>query len=271
MADSQHASIPFRLSEMEHKYGEHAHLIANPFLLSHLSKLCENATVQPTVNRLVTILYRELLQAVVNNEFPRRNISVPTRMIQSTEKGVYEGEVIDRSTRVVTVNIARAGALPSQVAFDALNEFMDPAGIRQDHFIMARTVDDKKRVTGASIGASKIGGPVDNQIVLFPDPMGATGSSMSAAIETYKEKVPGKPSKLISLNLIVTPEYLRRLKDDHPDALVYALRLDRGMSEDAVLGTVPGTFWDREKGLDDQDYIVPGAGGLGEVINNSWV
>jgi hypothetical protein len=42
------------------------------------------------------------------------------------------------------------------------------------------------------------------------------------------------------------------------------------MSDPEVLATMPGTYWDREKGLDEKSYIVPGAGGMGEVINNSW-
>ena len=38
-----------------------------------------------------------------------------------------------------------------------------------------------------------------------------------------------------------------------------------------VLATLPGTHWDRERGLTEHHYIVPGGGGLGEVINNSFV
>ena len=34
--------------------------------------------------------------------------------------------MIDRDVRAVTVNIARAGALPSQVAYDLLNETLEP-------------------------------------------------------------------------------------------------------------------------------------------------
>jgi uracil phosphoribosyltransferase len=267
----QYESLGYSLSEVEHKYGARVHVMANPYLLSHLVKLCDNNTRQPTVNQLVALLYRNLLQSVVNQIFPCTRIKVATRMIQSTEKGVYEGQVIDRNTRAVTVNIARAGALPSQVCFDGLNLILDPDGVRQDHFIMARTTDEQEHVTGASIGASKIGGPVDDRIVLFPDPMGATGSSMCAAVETYKKEVEGKPAALVAMNLIVTPEYLKRVTGEHPDLQVFALRLDRGLSDEAVLRTVPGTFWDREKGLDEKGYIVPGAGGLGEVINNSWV
>jgi len=57
----------------------------------------------------------------------------------------------------------------------------------------------------------------------------------------------------------------------HPDVIVYALRLDRGLSPREVLDTIPGERWADERGLTDNHYIVPGAGGLGEVINNSYV
>lgn len=271
MADMQWEALRFRLSEIEHRYGDMVHILSNPFLLSHLATLCDRSTTQPTVNRLVTILYQELIQAVVNVEFPRTRVRIETRMFETNERGIYEGEVVDRTAQAVSVNIARAGTLPSQVCFDALNEILDPSAVRQDHFVVARTLDDKKRVTGAAIGASKIGGTVQNRYVLFPDPMGATGSSMSAAVRTYKEEVEGTPSKLIAIHLILTPEYLKRMTEEHPGVVIYALRLDRGLSDEAVLRTVPGTFWDREKGIDEKGYIVPGAGGLGEVMNNSWV
>jgi hypothetical protein len=53
--------------------------------------------------------------------------------------------------------------------------------------------------------------------------------------------------------------------------VIYALRLDRGLSSASVLSTVPGTHWDDERGLDEHQYIVPGAGGVGEILNNAWV
>jgi len=33
-----------------------------------------------------------------------------------------------------------------------------------------------------------------------------------------------------------------------PGAVVYALRLDRGLSPPEIFDTVPGTHWDRERG-----------------------
>ena len=40
MADIQHENLPFTLSEAEHKYGDKVHLVANPYLFSHLVQLC---------------------------------------------------------------------------------------------------------------------------------------------------------------------------------------------------------------------------------------
>jgi uracil phosphoribosyltransferase len=73
------------------------------------------------------------------------------------------------------------------------------------------------------------------------------------------------------VHLIITPEYLRHVTTKHPEVIVYALRLDRGLSAPEVLQTMPGERWDEERGLTDKHYIVPGGGGLGEVMNNSFV
>ncbi len=101
--------------------------------------------------------------------------------------------------------------------------------------------------------------------------MGATGTSLVNAVEAYKREVGGTPLKWIALNLIITPEYVRKLRDMAPELQIYALRLDRGLSPADVLERPPGERWDEEKGLNEVQYIVPGAGGLGEVINNAFV
>jgi len=49
------------------------------------------------------------------------------------------------------------------------------------------------------------------------------------------------------------------------------MRLDRGLSPPDVLAAVPGERWDDERGLNEHQYIVPGGGGLGEVMNNAFV
>jgi len=271
MRDHAYDRIPYRAPMVEHRYGPRVNIIADPLALTQLASLCAKGTLQPEINRLVAVLYRDLLRVIVNSEFPRKASATATRMIDSTPNAVFHGETIDPEVRAVTVNIARAGTLPSQITYDFLNTILDPRVVRQDHFVMARVLDDAAHVTGAKIFGSKIGGDVDDAILLFPDPMGATGISMCTAIDAYKKDVVGKPRKIVAANLIVTPEYLRRVTSTHPEATVYALRLDRGLSPEDVFDTVPGTHWDRERGLDDKQYIVPGGGGFGEIMNNAYV
>src|SRR5947207_2930740 len=222
MRDHAYDVIPYRVPEMEHRYGASVHVLAEPLALTQLARLCAKGTNQPDINRLVGELYRDMLRAIVNAEFPRRATATPTRMIDTTPQGVFHGETIDPEVRAVTVNIARAGTLPSQITYDFLNTLLDPRLVRQDHFVMARVLDEAEKVVGARISGSKIGGDVDDAILLFPDPMGATGGSICTAIETYKEGVVGKPRKIIAANLIVTPEYVKKVSTKAPEAIVYA-------------------------------------------------
>src|SRR5438128_3275055 len=237
MRDHAYDEIPYRAPEMPHRYGPSVHVVAEPLALTQLARLCAKGTFQPEINQLVGELYRDLLRIIVNAEFPRRATATPTRMIDHTPHGVFHGETIDPEVRAVTVNIARAGTLPSQITYDFLNTLLDPRLVRQDHFVMARVLDQAEKVVGARISGSKIGGDVDDAILLFPDPMGATGGSICTAISTYKEGVVGKPRKIIAANLIVTPEYVKKVTTTHPEAIVYALRLDRGLSPAEIFDT----------------------------------
>jgi uracil phosphoribosyltransferase len=268
--DSAYQHLPTQERELVHKYGSNVHILADPFLLTHLAFLCAEGTQQPAINQVVRDLYQYLIKAVLNGVFPRKVQATTTRMAQYTPRGVWTGEVLDTAQRAVTVNIMRAGTLPSQVCYDFLNKTLDPKLVRQDHVVMSRMTDASGKVTGSRFGDSKIGGDVDGAIVLFPDPMGATGGSLSEALSYYKDKVAGRAARYICVNLIVTPEYLARLQKDHPDVVVYAVRLDRGASSPDVLATVPGTRWSEESGLTDKQYIVPGGGGFGEIMNNAY-
>ncbi len=272
VTDAAYTDSAYRLPEIEHAYGPNVHLIDDPLAWTLLARACAPEVQQPEVGQLVSTLYTWLIRAAVAAELPRERAVVKTRMVtQHPAEGVYRGVVIAKDTRAVTVGIARAGTLPSQVVYDLLNTILDPAGVRQDHLFMSRTTNARGEVTGAEWHDAKIGRDVDGRWVFFPDPMGATGSSMVSAMQHYRARLEGRPSRLLALNLIVTPEYLRRVTRDVPEASVYAVRLDRGLSPGDVLATVPGRRWDEEKGLNDVQYIVPGAGGLGEVLNNAWI
>lgn len=268
--DTQYDKIHYRPSEIEHNYGPNVHILSDPFLLSHLARLCAEETTQPVINELVITLYQALLKKVVNMEFPTRQAKIRTRMAaEHPQEASYEGPIIDTDVPVVSVNLARAGTLPSHVCYTALNYFMNPKLVRQDHISIARVTDAAQHVTGSQVSGHKIGGTVQDAIVLFPDPMGATGGTIAEALDVYKQR--GGARKYIALNCIVTPEYLKKVTTRHPDIVVYAIRLDRGLSSAEILKTKPGTHWDQEKGLNHKHYIVPGGGGFGEIMNNAYV
>ena len=262
-------SVP--VSEISHKYGSKIHILNDAYMASVLAQLGSPETFQPKLNTLITFLYRRLLEHVVNSEFLTREFKIATRMTSYYPDQKFSGAIIDPCQKVVCVNLARAGTVPSHVCYEHLNYILDPEGIRQDHVFASRVTDNKDQVTGTHLGNTKIGGGIDDAVVLFPDPMGATGNTLVQALKYYKSEIKGQARKFVALHLIVTPEYVRRVTAAHPDLVVYAIRLDRGLSTPKALGAVPGTHWDEERGLDDRQYIVPGAGGLGEVLNNSFV
>lgn len=272
MTDSAYQQSHYRPAEIEQRYGNAVHVLDDPVALAWLARMGSPDTRQPELGRIVRRLYEHLAVVVLAAELPRARIDAPTRMMSpGCPEAVYRGIAVDARTQVITVSIARAGTVPSQITYETLNELLDADGVRQDHLFMSRKTDASGRVVGTDWHDAKIGRQVDGRVVLFPDPMGATGGSISSAMTHYKTRLDGKPAALITMNLIITPEFIRRITADHPDAKIYAFRLDRGLSPPEVLATVPGTHAEQERGLDDHQYIVPGAGGLGELLNNVWI
>ncbi len=269
LQDSHYLKRTFRLSEKEHKYGDNVHLVDDPYLFATLAKLGRPDTKQPMINSLLNTLYREMVKYVVNTEFPLVETTLETRMAGMHPEGFFRGLTVDPTTEVVCVNLARAGTVPSQICFDSFNYILNPDGVRQDHISINRKTDENNCVVGTNLGGVKIGGDVKNRFVIIPDPMGATGSTLDSAMEIYRAR--GPAARYIAIHLILTPEYLKLAKQKFPEVKIFAIRLDRGLSSPEVLASVPGTFWDKEKGLNANQYIVPGAGGIGEVINNAYV
>ena len=269
--DIQYLDLPYKPVEIDHKYGERVHILSNPVMQSVLARIGRPDTFQPQINHLMERLYEFLILEATNTLLPRERVQWDTRMIDLTEQGRFDGEIIRPETKAVIVDLARAGTFPSHICFHRLHDLLTPAGLRQDHFYLNRKVNEKDEVIGVDVSGSKIGGAQQDAYVFFPDPMGATGGSLSHCVSHYKNEVEGKACKYIALHIIVTPEYIKRMQTDHPDVEIFALRLDRGLSPEDVLQTIPGTHWDREVGLTSTQYIVPGAGGVGEILNNSFV
>jgi len=256
--------------ELAHGYGTKVHILDNLYLLTALSKLSGKRIRHPEMTATLRRVYQIMLANVAGHDLPRVRTEEPTRMQDlHPVEGVYRGDVLDPATRIVIVDIIRAGIVPSQVCFEMLTAVLPDENIRLDHLNMARKSDAAGHVVGVDLSGSKIGGTVDGSILLLPDPMGATGSTTIRAIDHYRRHH-GKPARVIAMPMIATPEYLRAVLDAVEDVVIYTARLDRGLSSPEVLARLPGERWSEERGLNEHGYIVPGAGGMGEVLNNAW-
>ncbi len=272
LIDSQHQESTYRVSERKHGYGSHVHLLDDPYHQLLLSKFSEAQTQQPQLGEIAKSLSRFLCVQAINELFKRTTQTVQTRMAASHPEGAFEISLPRESRKAVVVDLMRAGIVPSQICYETLHDVLPAENIRQDHILLNRATNEKGQVVGVKMSGHKIGGTFQNSLVFLPDPMGATGSSLTGVIDLLKgrEKTAGVAPLFVALHFIVTPEYLKAVEPYAKELQVFALRLDRGLSSPQVLKKMPGEDWKNEKGLNERDYIVPGAGGIGEVLNNSF-
>ena len=147
----------------------------------------------------------------------------------------------------MVADVIRAGIQPAHQFYLKLTEILNPKFVRQDH-IMSQRIETKSGVEGSTLMGSKIGGSVKGAIVFIPDPMGATGGSIQEVVNFYQKKY-GKPKRFVVINLIITPQYLKKCEKIKVPLSIYAARMDKGLTKD--------------------DFIYPGLGGVGEIINNT--
>jgi uracil phosphoribosyltransferase len=258
--------------ELEHRYGPKVHLHADPYVLSLLARISAPETGTDIITSLVRSAYRHMFAQVLARAFPAETARVRTRMAEAGEpRAFYEGPRLSQETQLVVCSVIRAGILPAQTCYEMACEVLPPRNVRLDFLDLTRSTDESGHVTGIRLDGSNIGGPVADSVVLVPDPMGATGGTLERVSQIYGDLPGGPPAATIALHLIVTPEAIGRLTVSCPDLAIHAGRLDRGLSPPEVLDTIPGTHPDLERGLNDVQYIVPGAGGMGALLTNAWV
>ena len=255
---------------LEHHYGPDVVILDDPFLQSLLARIGSPDTGTESLPALVRSAYQRLGSEILAREFPAVQARMPTRMTASEPRAFVHSRMLCPSTPLVICAVIRAGILPSQTCYEVATAVLPPENVRLDFVNMSRTVDSTHQVTGVRLDGSKIGGPVDDAVVLVPDPMGATGGTVARTVDIYRN-LEGEPRAIIAAHLMVTPEAIVRLRETAPGVKIYACRVDRGLSPDHVLAAVPGAHVDLERGLNDTQYIVPGAGGMGELLTNSWV
>ncbi|MEL6906820.1 MAG: uracil phosphoribosyltransferase [Planctomycetota bacterium] len=256
--------------ELEHRYGERVHVLDCPWTNAALARVSAPDCTYTELVAAVRAATVRLVTEAIAAELPTEVRAQTTRMADSDPaRGVWRGRVPSAAPSIVVLDVIRGGMLPAQAAFDHLALVHPLERLRLDHLSMERIAGDDGRVSRVELCGAKVGGSTAGSIVLVPDPMGATGSTVVRAFEHLVEHH-GRPAALVALPLIATPEFVTAVRDLDPCTRVWAGRLDRGASSAAALERLPGELPAEESGLDERDYILPGAGGLGELLNNSW-
>ena len=222
-------------------------LLNSTYNLSLLARRGMEGVVQPEVSSLVKELFANMFETVTENELEKEIKTVKTRIYAQDKRGAFKTKIFKKNQKIVIVDVIRGGIMPSHQFFLKLSNILNPKYIRQDH-IMAQRIETAEGVDGTSLMASKIDGSINNAIVIIPDPMGATGGSVAEVIDHYQSKY-GKAKRYVIVNLIITPQYIKRLEKIKAPISLYTARLDKGLTK--------------------TDFIYPGLGGLGEMINNT--
>lgn len=228
-------------------FGANVHVSSSALVWTWLAKLSSRKTRRLEAIRLLGLIYQNLFSWLMADEFPREPMSVITRMNKR-----LRGIGIKARVPVTIVDIIRAGMRPSLLCHELLltSDVIDERLVHEHHIVASRKTDRKGRVIGVNYDDSKAQERVrPGSIVIIPDPMLATGGSLSAVIARYKDLYPGKVAKFIVVSLIATPKGIARIHKDHPEVVIYVGRIDPKLTP--------------------KSYIVPGAGGLGELMTGT--
>jgi uracil phosphoribosyltransferase len=208
-----------------------------------MSRWRDKDTKASDFRRLTRGLYFKLIQEVASRELPIKQASVITPMSTYVDDAVATSTIIDPSSQVVILNLLRGGDIPSNVCSEVLDQYLDHHRI--DFLGISRVSDSEGRVRGAEVSYKKLG-DLEGQILLIPDCMGATGSTIAQALKQYVDDGHGMPKKILCLNLIITSLFAEKLNSLGLPLHIYTYSVDRRLT--------------------DKSYIVPGAGDVGERL-----
>jgi uracil phosphoribosyltransferase len=205
-------------------HAQHSNLIVfdHPLIQHKLAYLRDKSTSHRPFRALLSQI-AGLMVFEVTRAFPTRKVPIQTPM-EATVGWQLAG-------MVTLVPVLRSGLAMTEGILDVMPE------ARVGHVGLARDEQTLRPVTYLKkLPRDLAAGPV-----ILVDPMLATGGSAAAAITILRE---AGAIDLRMICLVAAPEGVTRLAQAHPDVMIYAAALDRGL-------TVKG-------------YIVPGLGDAGD-------
>lgn len=190
--------------------------LSNPVtktLVTHLrDKNCDAIRFRHTVTEITKQLVYEALK-----EFQLQKKEI------TTWKGKGDYASIDE-TNIVIATVLRAGMPMLDSAIELLpNASAGFLGMKRDE------------TTHKSVLYYDRLPECNGKTILLVDPMVATGGSLVDAIELIKSR---EPLKIITLNIIGSPEGLEVVKSAYPEVDIYIAQIDKMLNEDKFI--IPG-------------------------------
>lgn len=226
----------------------HVHISKNALVRTWLTIFSAKGTRRSDLFRAQHHIYWDLFTWVMAAEFPREEISVITNMGAT----LVEPEGIRSRVPVTIVDTIRAGMRPALLCHEILLEsgVIDESLVHEHHVIASRMTDSEGRVIGVDVDFSKADEPVKPEsILIIPDPMLATGKTLSAIIARYHNDYPGMINKVIVVSMIAHQSGIDTILSHHPETHIFVGRIDPTLTE--------------------KGYIKPGAGGVGERMTGT--
>lgn len=203
------------------------HELQNPITKTLITKLREQSTsafeFRHTIHELTKQLAYEALK-----EFPLVKKRISTWQGEDSFKALDEQNIL-------VVTVLRAGLPMLESVMDLL------PNISAGFLAMKRDESTHESVLYYDRLPECKG-----KTVILVDPMLATGGSMSDALEVIKKKEVGK---ILTLNIIGSPEGLSVVQKNHPDVDIFIAQIDNH--------------------LNDDKFIIPGLGDAGDRAYNT--
>lgn len=201
--------------------------LSNPLTKTLIAQLRDQSSDALRFRHTIEELTKQLMyEALKTFSTVQKNIT--------TWQGVQSCDVIDEAN-IIVATVLRAGMPMLDSAIDLLpNASAGFLAIKRDETTHKSVLyyDRLPKCKGKTI--------------ILVDPMVATGGSMIDALELISKR---EPSKIITLNIIGSPEGLERVSSAFPEVDIYIAQID--------------------KYLNDDKFIIPGLGDAGDRSYNT--
>jgi uracil phosphoribosyltransferase len=200
------------------------HILTHPLLRHKLGYLRDKNTHSAEFRELTKEIGRILAYEVMRDWSSLDNVSIETPIAKAQVERITNPPVV---TAILRAGNGMLDAVLSMIPFASAGFI----GIYRDKFIH-NTVEYY----------FKMPADVEGRTILLCDPLIATADTMVAAIDRLKSYRVGK---IKILSILVSEHALERLSHFHPDVEIYALNIEKEMTESGYLEPGLGDAGDR--------------------------